>query len=279
MLGTPTKLLGISSGIRWCEVYKVSAEMNLYVSEGFFKAPDKGPLSESPSEELSREVLGCVFQIDSASIRKGNPDRKEPDCMLPDGRGIEVFWGESEHSLRQLDGTIPPMGMGISQLEFEYTIKSRIDKKVKKQEKGNYRAATNVSLCCILVTPVISWYFTAPEYVDCGTRTKLDEYAITRRELFWEALHYQYIESGPFENIYIICPTHDSQYICFDIKGYHNEENWFTLIASKNGYCLPFCEMVDKGQNITWNTQLAWHIIQVSGEKRDSEVAYGNPNR
>ena len=245
----------------------MAVEMNLYVSDGFFKAPDKGPLSESPSEELSREVLGCVFQIDPKSIRKGNPSRKDPDCMLPDGSGIEVFWGESEQSLRQLEGDVPPTRTGISPLDFEYTIKSRIDNKTQKQKKGNYSAATNVSLCCILVTPVISWYFTAPEYVDCSAGIQFDEYAKTRRELFWEALHDQYIESGPFENIYIICPTHDGRYICFDIKGYHNDEEWFTLIASKNGYCLPFCELVDKKQKVAWNTQLVWHIIQVGGEK------------
>ena len=243
-------------------------EMNIYVSEDFFKAPNEGPLSESPSEKLSREVLGCVFQIDPKSIRKGNPDRKEPDCMLPDGSGVEVFWGEPDQSLRQLEGNVPPTGVGISPLEFEFTIKNRIDKKTQKQKKGNYSGARNVSLCCILVTPVISWYFTVPEYMDCSAGNRFDDWAKMQRELFWEALHYQYIESGLFENIYIICPTHDRRYICFDIKGYHNDEDWFILIASRNENCLPHCELVDKKQQITWKTQLIWHIIQVVGERR-----------
>ena len=42
------KHIEISSTYRGSEIYKTPVEMNIYVPEGLFKAPEKGPLSESP---------------------------------------------------------------------------------------------------------------------------------------------------------------------------------------------------------------------------------------
>ena len=193
--------------------------------------------------------------------------------MLPDGSGVEVVWGEANHQLRQIDGSVQLSQTGISELDFEVTIKERIEKKAQKMKKGNYSGASNVSVCCVLLTPMIQWYFTADEYADCQKGNILDSIAIYRRELFWKALYFEYIETGTFDTIYIVCPTHDKRYVCFDICGYFTNQDWLTILGVRTPLLVPICDIEDAhGEQISHCSSLVWHIINMADGPRNKNL-------
>lgn len=255
----------------------MAIELTLYLPSQFLDST-KEDLYESPSEAMSHEILSVVLGIDTMKIRKGNPKAHEPDCLLPDGSGVEVVWGEPESTLCQLNGVIPLENSGVLLQTIEHRIMKRIDSKVQKANNGNYSSASKISVCCVLVTPIIQWYFTAAGYEKCSAGQTADDCAKYKRELFWRALHYQYIENGPLDNIYIVCPTHDKRYACIDIKSYIADEDWLTILGTFQPLSVPLIEIHDThGEQITHLSQFYKFVI--SSGKPKNEGLYKNQSK
>mgnify|MGYP004504836751 FL=1 len=236
------------------------ATLELYFPRNFFcsRRVNDGVIEESPSELVSRNIISIATGIDSDCIipKEGN---NFPDYMAND-RGFEVTFAETDDYIKQMKGIEFGSVMYPSALNYDEYIEKQIEAKAENVRNGKYKGAKSVSLCCVGIVPHIAWYFSEPEYSDCGLNTICDALTICQRNTFFEKLYYLYIQSGIFDNIFIVQPTHREQHVYFDIKEHHISGHGITFLDVRNPLAGPMCTTTPS-VGITYNTQFKISVL------------------
>lgn len=243
------------------------ATLKLQLPRNFFcsrKETNGIVIEESPSELVSRNIISIATGINGDNIIPTEGDNL-PDYMVKD-IGFEVTFAESDVYIRQMKGIKFGSVEYPSSLVYDQYIEKQIERKAQKVQNGAYKNVKSISLCCVGILPHISWYFTAPEYADCGVNKNYDAFLICYRDLFFEKLHYLYIQSGIFDNILIVQPTHRGQHVYYDIKQHHISGNGITILNVNNSLAVPMCKTVPS-TGITCITQFQISVLLIDSNK------------
>ena len=179
---------------------------------------------------------------------------------MANDRGFEVTFAETDDYIKQMKGIEFGSVMYPSALNYDEYIEKQIEAKAENVRNGKYKGAKSVSLCCVGIVPHIAWYFSEPEYSDCGLNTICDALTICQRNTFFEKLYYLYIQSGIFDNIFIVQPTHREQHVYFDIKEHHISGHGITFLDVRNPLAGPMCTTTPS-VGITYNTQFKISVL------------------
>lgn len=236
------------------------ATLELCFPRSFFcsRKVDGTVIEESPSELVSRNIISIATGIDSDYILPTEGDNL-PDYMA-NGMGFEVTFVETSDYIKQMKGFEFGSAAYPSALNYDQYIEKQIEAKAKKVRNGEYKGAKSVSLCCVGIVPHIAWYFSEPEYSDCGLNPICDALTICQRNTFFEKLYYLYIQSGVFDNIFIAQPTHRKQHVYFDIKEHHISGNGITILNVNNPLAVPMCTTTPLA-GITYNTRFQISVL------------------
>ena len=243
------------------------ATLELYLPRSFFRSRKEVNgivIEESPSELVSRNIISIATGIDSDYIIPTEGDNL-PDYMA-NGMGFEVTFAEAGDYIKQMKGIEFGSIAYPSSLNYDQYIEKRIEAKAEKVRNGEYKGAKSVSLCCVGIVPHIAWYFSEPEYSDCRFNAVYDALLICRRDSFFEKLHYLYIQSGIFDNIFIIQPTHRGQHVYFDMKEHHISGHGITILNVNNPLAVPMCTTTPS-VGITYNTQFRISVLLAVSNK------------
>ena len=246
----------------------VSVDIEVHLPPALFSSRIEGEKTiDSPSEQIAKNVIALLENTDPEAIRLGLTSNKEPDYMLGDS-GFEVTWSEPNSLIRQFQGAVPLSKTSLRMEMFDDYLSARLQAKATARHDGKYCGAEQVSLCCISITPYIRWYFTEPSYFSiCSLGDWRDEVIVRARNKVWRKIYDTYIETGIFENIYVIQPTHDSHYVCYDMKAANTGGVDIIKLDIANK-TIPWCTF-QKPLNvrITHQTQFIFHILNYGRPK------------
>ena len=205
----------------------------------------------SSSEKLGKAALLLAFGYGEKNLIRGNPDNFEPDFFTADNYGFEITFADNREGNQ--NGSIARLKNGQFQIhdmetDIMYSINESLKDKKNKKQKGGYKKISNVSVFVISVEPLLYWYGDLKNFHYPHTQKN--------RNVFFQSLYQDYIESSIFDNIFIMQLTEYQSFVLFNVKGFaQNSSDCITELKSKNPNSLPNCiitktEMIDDGSSL-----------------------------
>lgn len=216
----------------------MSFELELSIPPSFFDSAKEENNFESVSEKIAKQFLQEICNI--KDLQRGNESNSEPD-YISDGKGYEVTFGIKNSLIPQLKG-IRPLNSASRNVENE--IINDIQEALERKKNKLYSVPT--TLVIITVETIIPWYY---QFYFDTTDSFMHYYwniRCQKRNEFFNCINNNYIQSGDFDNIYIIIPTIRQEFALFNIsafcKGY---KNGITQVATSNPIAYPTYKIIN----------------------------------
>jgi hypothetical protein len=207
-----------------------------YFPPDFFKGSD----DISVSEKLGRAIIVSILDIDENSIKRGDPVNFEPDFITDTGSGFEITFASNRNA--DSGSSIARLKKGNyhyshSEEDLIASISDSVQDKADKKNNGNYKNISSVSPIIISIDTNLFWY--DQEFTEKWPHT------LIKKDAFFSELYKKYIETGIFENIFILLLTAEQTYVLFDIDGYYkNTDNCSITIGLRSLENLPHSKVV-----------------------------------
>lgn len=230
--------------------------LELNIPPEFFDSAGKQNNYESVSEKIARAVI--VDILNDVDVRKGNPDKFEPD-YVSEVEGYEVTFAVEKSLVPQLKGL---KRLDNSKREMNNILIKDINAAVNRKASKTYSFISN--LIIITLTPLLEWYY--PYYIQPESLSHIIwEKRARKRDLLFDDLYARYIQNNNFKNIYIIQPTHDGYLILFDVKAFggFEEKDFMAKIEVKKPKAFPTYKTTSKIEGdfpILYETTIINHI-------------------
>ena len=220
----------------------VIVEIERYFPPDFFASASAMNNQISRSEQLSKASLCVALDFTEDELRKGEPNKNEPDWIVGDSNGIEVTFASKREPSSVFEAKTGKFKVGDLEQEIIDKITTSVKEKFDKRQNGNYQGITNVTVFVICLDPLLNWY---------GYLYNFDHPELLRkRDSFFQTLYDNYIKDAGFENIYIFQLTEFMEYILYDIKSFiTNPDVCITQLGIKNTDKLPHCKVVNQKKN------------------------------
>ena len=171
-----------------------------------------------------KEVLACHLVVDSYDVLRGDAKINEPDFQI--GKDwVEITYSErnaqhdmKKHNQHQKSSTITDFFD-----EVQSAIQSKSEKKYCVAEKS---------------VGILSLFDITPFCIE-ENHNMLDELICQSRDSFFESLLDRYIDTGIFENIYIVSIGYDRTFILFDLVKFKKYEDFIHVIGVPEGMNIP----------------------------------------
>ena len=227
--------------------------LELHMPDMFFESAKARNDFESLSEKISKAVLEDILKV--SNVRRGDDKIHEPDYVAGT-IGYEVTLG--------ICSTLIPMLRGRKDLDgsphdLERELIDAIKEALKEKGKKHYCVKTN--LIIFVLTPLLEWY--SLFYLGgCSTYPYWELLQKKRNALFKE-IYTDYIKTNAmFEDVLILQPTHDEQYILYSVREYAANNDFMTKIAIDDGqkFMFPRYKTVGLDQG---NSSIVYEIAEV----------------
>jgi hypothetical protein len=252
----------------------VNVNIDRIFPPNFFISANDDNFQISSSEKLAKAILVVAKGINEDDIRKGDPQRHEPDLVIENNTGVEVTFASNRNGL--YGSNILRLKKGnhkINELETDLidSISDSINEKSGKKNNGNYNGVNNVSLLVINLDPLLLWYgdlhgINQKEGNDLFSvmYNNYIQKTLSRRDDFFDSIYSNYIGNDIFENIFILQMTEFKTFIFFDIKNFsNNEDNCMVEIGSNSIYKFPHCIVTATNMTEDLEVGITYHIHNI----------------
>lgn len=218
---------------------KFIAELN--IPPHFFDSASAENAFESVSERIAKLFLKDILNVDN--IRRGNDKIKEPDYIGEEcGKesGFEVTFAVNKSLIPQLKGK---KSLDREQHNIEDMLIADISGALDRKSKKEYACKTN--LVVLTVSSLIGWYYFLFDDINTFPGKLANRMLTKRRDVFFEEIYTNYIETGDFKNVYIVHPTLDSRFILFDIRSFAERMEFATCIETEAPERFPTYKVIN----------------------------------
>lgn len=213
-------------------------EMELNIPPKFFESAKEENDFESVSERIAKQFITSILNV--PKVQRGNAELREPD-YISGKNGYEITFAIKESHIPQLKGVKP---VDSSSWNIEQELIENITVAVKRKAVKDYSCPT--SLVIISLENLYIWYhFVYNKETDWFGQLAWRVYNKKRND-FFNKLFENYIATATFDNIFLIQPTHNKEFVLFDIRKHaEGSEEFITRVGVSHPEFFPTYSVVN----------------------------------